>query len=191
MGTSTVSGPFRSENGFQELDANGVWVPVAGGGGGGVTSIIAGSGISVSAPTGAVTISATGGGGGDEVIRILAQWGDTVALPAPTAVGQIYEIDVAYSYNATGLTGVTIELPTIGNGFLSFALLTAYAVDPFSSPDFQALFNASTSLINFNPPGQIAYANFRIVYIGPVTAGVTTSNVFQTFINVMYATPNP
>jgi hypothetical protein len=32
MGTSTVSGPFRSENGFQEL-VNGEWVPVASGGG--------------------------------------------------------------------------------------------------------------------------------------------------------------
>jgi len=32
MGTSTVSGPFRSANGFQEL-VNGEWVPVAGGGG--------------------------------------------------------------------------------------------------------------------------------------------------------------
>ena len=34
MGTSTVSGPFRSANGFQEL-VNGVWTPVGGGGGGG------------------------------------------------------------------------------------------------------------------------------------------------------------
>lgn len=34
MGTSTVSGPFRSANGFQEL-VNGQWVPVAGSGGGG------------------------------------------------------------------------------------------------------------------------------------------------------------
>ena len=34
MGTSTVSGPFRSANGFQEL-VNGVWTPVSGGGGGG------------------------------------------------------------------------------------------------------------------------------------------------------------
>lgn len=35
MGTSTVSGPFRSANGFQQLDENGVWVPVSGNGGGG------------------------------------------------------------------------------------------------------------------------------------------------------------
>lgn len=34
MGISTVSGPFRSKNGFQEL-VNGEWVSVAGGGGGG------------------------------------------------------------------------------------------------------------------------------------------------------------
>lgn len=215
MAESTVSGPFRSENGFQQLDENGEWVPVTGGGGGGgvtsviagsgvsvssptgavtiantgVTSIIAGSGISVSAPTGAVTISATGGGGG--FTKILAQWGDTVALPAPTAVGQIYEVDVAYSYNAVALPAVSIDLPTIGNGFLSFALTTAYGVDPFTSPNFQALFNASTSVISLNPAGQIAYANFRIVYLGPVTAGPTTSNVFQTFVNIMYANPNP
>jgi hypothetical protein len=40
MGTSTVSGPFRSQNGFQEL-VNGVWTPVGGGGGGGPTVIVA------------------------------------------------------------------------------------------------------------------------------------------------------
>ena len=33
MGTSTVSGPFRSQNGFQQL-VNGVWTPIGGGGGG-------------------------------------------------------------------------------------------------------------------------------------------------------------
>lgn len=36
MGISTVSGPFRSQNGFQEL-VDGVWTPVGGGGG---TSLI-------------------------------------------------------------------------------------------------------------------------------------------------------
>ena len=39
MGISTVSGPFRSQNGFQEL-VNGVWVPVAGGGGGNPNDIV-------------------------------------------------------------------------------------------------------------------------------------------------------
>ena len=39
MGTSTVSGPFRSENGFQEL-VDGVWTPVGGGGGGGGAEVL-------------------------------------------------------------------------------------------------------------------------------------------------------
>lgn len=38
MSNSTVSGPFRSENGFQEL-VGGVWVPVGGGGGGTVITV--------------------------------------------------------------------------------------------------------------------------------------------------------
>jgi hypothetical protein len=39
MGTSTVSGPFRSQNGFQEWNGT-AWVPVAGGGGGGGVTYI-------------------------------------------------------------------------------------------------------------------------------------------------------
>ncbi len=44
------------------LGPNAGWQPTVDGGGGGVTSIIAGSGISVDQPTGDVTISADGGG---------------------------------------------------------------------------------------------------------------------------------
>ena len=39
MGISTVSGPFRSQNGFQEL-VDGVWTPVGGGGGGGGPELV-------------------------------------------------------------------------------------------------------------------------------------------------------
>lgn len=39
MGISTVSGPFRSQNGFQEL-VDGVWTPIGGGGGGNAPIVI-------------------------------------------------------------------------------------------------------------------------------------------------------
>jgi hypothetical protein len=52
------------------------WQPIAGGGGG-VTSIIAGSGISVDQSTGDVTVSAIGGGG--SVSSVFSRSGDVVA----------------------------------------------------------------------------------------------------------------
>jgi hypothetical protein len=62
MGTSTVSGPFRSQNGFQEL-VNGVWTPVGSGGGGSSVVIF-------DRPTGVDT---------------------TIELPAPSAIGDTYQ----------------------------------------------------------------------------------------------------
>lgn len=58
-------------------DASAGWQPVAGGTSGGVTSIIAGSGISVDQSTGDVTISASGGGGA--VTSVFTRTGDVVA----------------------------------------------------------------------------------------------------------------
>jgi hypothetical protein len=57
-------------------DATGGWQPTAGGSGG-VSSIIAGSGISVNQSTGDVTVSATGGGGA--VSSVFTRTGDVVA----------------------------------------------------------------------------------------------------------------
>lgn len=84
MGTSTVSGPFRSQNGFQEL-VNGQWVPVGGGGGGN------------SAFT---TIYRT-------------ETNLVYTLPAPTEVGQIYNIFVPMNANTGPFpTGELVIVPT-------------------------------------------------------------------------------
>lgn len=73
MGTSTVSGPFRSQNGFQEL-VNGVWTPVGSGGG--------------------------GGGGGDLAIPIISVAGNTTQISMPTLeIGQ----SVTYVSQVLGL----------------------------------------------------------------------------------------
>ena len=146
MAESTVSGPFRSENGFQQLDENGEWVPVTGGGGGGgVTSVVAGSGVSVSSPTGAVTIantgvtsiiagsnvsvnqstgavtiSATGGGGGGAIVVELGDGGLTSPYP-----------DNRYSNNKLSPTpsgptaGNIIQLPEIQIGQSYYINLTS------------------------------------------------------------------
>jgi hypothetical protein len=110
MGTSTVSGPFRSENGFQQLDENGEWVPVAGGGGGGVTSIIAGSGISVSSPTGAVTISATGGGGGGAELVVVTR----PSVPPPDPSDQLIQYIPTPTTPVIGQQWVVVLEPTYG-----------------------------------------------------------------------------
>ena len=148
MGISTVSGPFRSKNGFQQLDENGEWVPVTGGGG--------------------------GGGGGTTTIM---QWGDVLALPAPTAIGQVYEVDVAYN---VGLSSITIEFPVIGNGYDTVILCSIFLLDTSAGgePVVGDLI-IDFSDFTYSPVGDLGWANFRIVYVGPVSAGGETYNAFQ------------
>lgn len=158
MGTSTVSGPFRSENGFQEL-VNGVWTPVSGGGGG-------------------------GGGGGTTTIM---QWGDFLALPAPTAIGQVYEVDVAYKFDESGLPSITIELPVIGNGYDSVIVGSIFLQDSNNYPPPPVVGGIVTDIFEFtySPTGTLGWANFRIVYLGPVTVVGETNNVFQFYADMV------
>jgi len=152
MGISTVSGPFRSKNGFQQLDENGEWVPVTGGGG--------------------------GGGGGTTTIM---QWGDVLALPAPTAIGQVYEVDVAYNIYNFGLPSITIELPVIGNGYDSVIVGSIFLQDSNDFPPAPVVGDLIMGVSDFtySPAGTLGWANFRIVYVGPVSAEGETYNVFQ------------
>jgi hypothetical protein len=79
-------------------------ISATGGGGGGVTQIVAGAGVSVSpvGGTGVVTISATGGGGG--VTQIIAGTGITVSPVGGTG---------AVTINATG--GGSVTWATLGD----------------------------------------------------------------------------
>ena len=78
------------------------------GGGGGVTSIIAGTGIAVDQATGAVTVTATGGGGG-------SLSGDMV--------GNISGVDTYEISNLTSLAAgnLTIENDNTGSGHIQSA----------------------------------------------------------------------
>lgn len=88
MGISTVSGPFRSKNGFQQLDENGQWVPVTGGGGGGSNTAI-------------IFNPSTDG----STVNII--------LPPPTAVGQIYTVSNSFIPASFGDASI---IPTLLDG---------------------------------------------------------------------------
>ena len=148
MGTSTVSGPFRSENGFQQLDANGVWVPVAGGGGGGVTSIVAGSGISVSSPTGAVTISATGGGGGGGAELVVVT---RPSVPPPDPSDQLVQFIPTPTTPVIGQQWIVVLEPTYGKaegGILRLAFNTTWGANYTFFGNVTDVWNTNQSLHN-------------------------------------------
>jgi hypothetical protein len=71
MGTSTVSGPFRSQNGFEQL-VNGEWVPVSGGGSplSLTTTGTSGPATLVGSNLNIPNYSTGGGGGGDVAAEV-------------------------------------------------------------------------------------------------------------------------
>lgn len=111
MGTSTVSGPFRSANGFQEL-VNGQWVPVAGGGGGG-----GGSDVQIELATGG--FSGTPANLYSEYFYANPPIGPTagniIQLPL-IEVGQSYSF---YSLSGSSVDAYAIQLPSIAGTDIS------------------------------------------------------------------------
>ena len=110
MGTSTVSGPFRSANGFQEL-VNGVWTPVSGGGGGGggpvlvnltLDNVYGARGVT---PTGSVIQAPQVAPG--EIIRVFMDFETREVAgstgPRPVWAVQLYGPEGSYPYISTAV----------------------------------------------------------------------------------------
>ena len=127
MGTSTVSGPFRSANGFQQLDENGVWVPVTGGGGGGGTVIV------FDETTTSITLNFTEVG---QIITVVGHYYDLPPVPFNAAtipgVNTPWIIDGSYLQNGAGYT-IGTDLQNLGIARVNTTLQFAYTgVSSFS-----------------------------------------------------------
>jgi len=143
MGTSTVSGPFRSQNGFQEL-VNGVWTPVGG-----------------------------GGGGGNAPIVIDRSTSDSIVIPAvPTAVGQVYTYFFPYPISGSG-TAVDVTLPLVDgastvyvDGFVLFVNQDTPASWQTSGPDSSSANTIRVFQPGYGDPYTDRSAFFQFVYLG-------------------------
>jgi hypothetical protein len=141
MGVSTVSGPFRSQNGFEEL-VNGVWVPVTGGGGGGGSTVIF-----------------------REANNI------TYQLPMPTEVGQVYNLIVPRTGpgmpDPSG--NLTITLPIFGAA--TTAYMTGYTVIFSTSTPCTLLgqSTSSTNAIRLFDNSVDISAQLQIVFLGNIS----------------------
>lgn len=110
MGTSTVSGPFRSQNGFEQL-VNGEWVPVSGGG-----SPLSLTTTGTSGPATLVGSNlnipnyATGGGGGGSLAIPITN------VPSATTTTTLPALEIGES--VTYVTQFTSIYPTSGFSFI-------------------------------------------------------------------------
>lgn len=139
MGTSTVSGPFRSANGFQQLDENGVWVPVTGGGGGG-GNVIADT---VEIPT----------DGSENILQ----------LPAPTELGQVFFVNATYPL--TGLPNGSTALSIAPMNPANAVVLLGVYFDPGYNEVIQFQEVGSTGVpLEFSAPALLW--EMRITYVG-------------------------
>jgi hypothetical protein len=133
-----------------------------------VTSIIAGSGISVNAATGAVTVTATGGGGNSSVISS----GNAFANTAHTSNSiLIYNGNVSYAASGLTLANNSIALQSNFNG----------------SSNLSAMVIASDGNINFTTKSNSNYYNFGSgivrVSVGGPSVEITPTGITASTIN--------
>jgi hypothetical protein len=97
------------------------------GGGGGVTSIIAGSGISVDTSTGDVTVTATGGGGGGGLNQVY-QLKNPVTYAAPS-FGQIFGVRPFVPFQSTPTSTINVPASTNEAFYLPFIIEAGTFID--------------------------------------------------------------
>jgi hypothetical protein len=182
MGTSTVSGPFRSQNGFQEL-VDGEWVPVSGGG-----SPLSLTTTGTSGPATLVGSNlnipnyATGGGGGGGNTTIIPWVGGNsptiYTLPAFTAPGQTASF--AWEFHNSSGSGDYLEVtmaPMPGVDVIFFFAITS---DSFNNISQNTGMN-SVGVANPTMATSLFTATFvsTIVYSGDTYAiiGITAANL--------------
>jgi len=109
MGTSTVSGPFRSQNGFQEL-VDGEWVPVSGGGSPLSLTTTGTSGPATLVGSNLNIPNYSTGGGSQTIIIPRTSNNTTYVFDAPTQVGQTWNFALEFPNAIYG--GFTQLLPS-------------------------------------------------------------------------------
>jgi hypothetical protein len=187
MGTSTVSGPFRSQNGFQQL-VNGVWTPVGGGGGGGgVVDVItladesaaAQIGFTANAYSTDISSSTPTGPSAGNIIQLPSlDIGQAVLVNCASSPGSfkcwalqmpnIAGIDFSYMYN--GLGNIVYTVPYGPGANPEFLVLQSISGNPFSpTPGLFFLYTVGSTpfyiarVENWIAPGFGPIAIFNIV----------------------------
>ena len=109
MGTSTVSGPFRSQNGFQEL-VDGEWVPVSGGGSPLSLTTTGTSGPATLVGSNLNIPNYATGGGIQTIVIPRTSVNTNYVFDAPTQVGQTWSFALEFLNGIYG--GFTYLLPS-------------------------------------------------------------------------------
>jgi hypothetical protein len=172
MGTSTVSGPFRSQNGFQEL-VDGEWVPVSGGGSPLSLTTTGTSGPATLVGNNLNIPNYATGGGGDLAIPIISVAGNTTQISMPALeIGQ----------SVTYVSQLLALYPTNGFNFTpaSAAGVSAWAIvgATIKGGSVNTISGENTLNLPTPPSGSILWKMTFTRFPNFVNTGVTTGLIY-------------
>ena len=169
-----------------------------GGGGGGVSQIIAGTNVTISPTggTGAVTINATGGGG-TTIIEVTKAELDTLITGNDLVPGQFYLV-TGVDYNLYGGTDIILQAATTnqladqGHGIfynpkynqeaIDFGIYSNYVVG--DGYIFNGLFQNGQSVDNSSPGYQTVYLNGTVTDLLQLTGLANDSTTYSFYISI-------